>query len=75
MRSSAISLLLIFALSYLAGCGDKALDQQECDGLLAEATLNREHANGRPRFIARADSLEEEARALGCANAPLPKTD
>lgn len=75
MRASAISLLLTFALSCLTGCGDKALDQQACDGLLAEAALNREHANGHPRILARIDSLEEEARALGCTNAPLLKTD
>ena len=68
-------LLIFFTLGYLAGCGDKSLDPQVqvCEDLLLEATLNREHANNDPRIIARADSLEDMARALDCANAPEPK--
>ena len=80
--TSAINLLLAFALGYLTGCGDKvlvlepckcddkALDLSACDDLFAKATLNREHGQ-----LARAQALEDEARALGCADAPLPKTD
>ena len=63
LKYAIISLLLTFALGCLAGSGDKALDPSVCDGLLAEAALNREHGQ-----LARAQELEEEARALGCTD-------